>query len=696
MSTLIQKFHLVNLDCADCAARIEAGVKQLPGVKFASVNFATATLHLDTSDISSVIKLIKKLEPDVSMVSAQPEEHTLKIQVRRELSIIIAAIALFVLGMIFRTDLQATRFGVGEYIVFGTAYLLSGWGVLKNALRNILNRNWFDETFLMSIATIGAFMIRELPEAVGVMLFYKVGEFLQDLSVNRSRRSIQALLELRPDSATLKVDGELRKVSPAEVKVGETIVIRPGEKVPLDGVILDGNSQVDTSTLTGESVPRSVRTGDPLLAGMINQTGLVTIEVTRLIEESTISKMLELVQNAANHKARTEKFITRFANYYTPMVVFGALGVAVLPPLFITGATFSEWIYRALVLLVISCPCALMISIPLGYFGGIGGASRRGILIKGANFLDVLADVKTVIFDKTGTLTKGVFKVTEIEPRNGYNQNDLLRIANEAEAESNHPIAQSIREAIGNGEVSGDLESFQEIAGLGVDAMIDGRKVLVGNDTLLHRENIPHEDCEVGGTAVHVAVDGNYVGYLVISDEIKPHAVESIQELRKAGVEDIVMLTGDRRNVAAHFADELGVDHFHAELLPEDKVSALETLMEQSNGGKVAFVGDGVNDAPGIARADVGIAMGSLGSDAAIETADVVLMTDSPTKVVEAIAVGRRTRRIVWQNIILALAVKTVFVIIGVGGLASMWQAVFADVGVTLVAVLNASRVLHT
>jgi Zn2+/Cd2+-exporting ATPase len=613
---------------------------------------------------------------------------------KREGILVGVVIALFVFGSGFEERLHNTPYAIGEYLVFITAYLLSGWTVLTTAGRNILRGQVFDENFLMTIATLGAIAIHKLPEAVGVMLFFKIGELFQETAVSRSRRSISSLLEIRPDAANLKTANGIEVVSPARVKVGDTIIIKPGEKVPLDGQIIEGNSQVDTSALTGESVPRTVNVGETVLAGTINQTGVLTVIVTKLFGESSIARILDLVENASAKKAETEKFITKFARRYTPIVVISSLLVALIPPL-LMGGNKAEWVYRALILLVISCPCGLVISIPLGYFGGIGGAAKRGILVKGSTFLDTLAGVKAIAFDKTGTLTKGVFKVTEIVPHNGFKGDDLLRIAAEAEANSNHPIAKSIRVAYHRPIDESTISNYTEIAAHGIQATIEGKLVLAGNDRLMHRENIAHDTCDVEGTVVHLAVDSVYAGYIIIADEIKEDAVQAIRDLRAAGVERIMLLTGDSQAVAQRIAKTLGVDTFAAELLPEDKVAAIEKLLgEFQKKGKVAFVGDGINDAPVIARADVGIAMGGLGSDAAIETADVVLMTDAPSKVAEAIQVGKKTHAIVMQNIIFALTIKAIFIGLGLLGLATMWEAVFADVGVALVAIFNATKVM--
>ncbi len=617
---------------------------------------------------------------------------------KQELIPVISVVVLFIGGLIFEQTLHNTPYSIGEYLVFIPAYLLSGWNVLTSAGRNILRGRVFDENFLMTVATLGALAIHKLPEAVGVMLFFKIGELFQEFAIGRSRQSIKSLLEIRPDSANLKQNGDIKKVAPETVAVGDIILIKPGEKIPLDGEIIDGNSQIDTSALTGESVPRTVKAGEPVLAGTINQTGVLTVEVTKVFGESSISRILELVENARSKKAETEKFITKFASYYTPFVVFASLAVALIPPLFISGATNADrllWVYRALVLLVISCPCGLVISIPLGYFGGIGGAAKRGILVKGSTFLDTLTAVKTVVLDKTGTLTKGVFKVAQIVPANGFSQTELMEIAAKVECQSNHPVAKSIVEAYGGKIDSSDVKDYEEIAGHGIRAKVNNQIVLAGNDRLLHRENIPHDVCNAEGTVVHLAVDNRYAGYILIADELKEDAAQAIRDLKKLGVERIVMLTGDNQAVADSVAKKLGLDSYLAELLPEGKVEAIEKLVAQSKrGDKILFVGDGINDAPVLARADVGIAMGGLGSDAAIETADIVIMADAPSKVAEAIQIARKTHNIVWQNIIFAMSVKAIFIGLGAFGLATMWEAVFADVGVALAAIFNATRVL--
>lgn len=708
-----QQMQVGGMDCASCAAKIETALERLAGVAEVSVSAATERLTVSYNPQQVTEAEIKNqvanlgytlIVPTVKPhAKAHDHDHNHdhghshgsgEFDLKEEILPVILVVALLAGGMIFEKPLHSTPFSVGEYAVFLPAYLLSGWTVLKSAGRNILRGQVFDENFLMTIATLGAIAIHQLPEAVAVMLFYRIGELFQEYAVGRSRRSIKALLEVRPDSANLKVNGSIQTVSPEIVKVGDLILVKPGEKIPLDGEVLEGNSQVDTSALTGESVPRRIKAGETVLAGMINQSGVLTLQVTKLFGESSIAKILDLVENATSKKAETEKFITRFARYYTPIVVILSLVVALLPPLLIPGATHQEWVYRALILLVISCPCGLVISIPLSYFGGVGGAAKHGILIKGSAFLDTLTAVKTVVFDKTGTLTQGVFKVTQIVTKNGFSESELLTLAAKAESHSTHPIAQSIREAYGQPINETDVTDSEEISGYGIRAVVNHRRVLAGSDRLLHREDIDHDTCNVEGTVVHLAVDRCYAGYLVIADDIKDDAVQAIQDLKRLGVEQTVMLTGDNKVVAHSVAKRLGLDAYVAELLPEGKVEAIEQFLSRTDKGKVVFVGDGINDAPVIARADVGMAMGGLGSDAAIETADVVIMTDAPSKVAEAIQIAKKTRKIVVQNIVLAMAVKAIFIVLGTLGVATLWEAVFADVGVALLAILNATRVL--
>jgi Zn2+/Cd2+-exporting ATPase len=612
---------------------------------------------------------------------------------RRELALLGAGIALLVLGIFEEPALHASPFPWLEYVVFGVSYLLVGWNVLAAAARGIVRGRVFDENFLMTVATLGAFAIHQLAEAVAVMVFFKAGEILQSISVRRSRRSIRQLLELRPDTARLRRNGALLEVSPEQVAPGEFVVVRPGERIPLDGIVQSGAGFVDTSALTGEPTPRRIAPGQEVLAGFISTDGSIEIRVSRSAGESSAARIIHLVEEASQRKARTERFITRFARVYTPVVVGAAAAVAFLPPLLLSGAVLHDWVYRALTMLVISCPCALVISIPLGYFGGVGGASRHGILVKGSSYLDVLARVRTMVFDKTGTLTKGSFDVTSVQPRNGVSVPELLRYAALAEAHSNHPIAASIRRAYGGPVDGAPAADFREVGGEGVYATVEGHSIMAGNDRLLHHQEIMHDTCCVDGTAVHVAVDGRYAGYLVISDQPRNGAREAISGLRALGVTRTVLLTGDAREVAERTAAQLGMDEFHGDLLPGEKVAHLEALMGRSaRGARTAFVGDGINDAPVLARADVGIAMGRSGADAAVETADVVLMSDNPGKVVEAIVRARRTRAIIIQNIVFALGVKAVFLSLGAFGVATMWEAVIADMGVAIAAILNAAR----
>lgn len=634
------------------------------------------------------------------MPTATPvkEDHAPGFRPKRELSVLFAALILFAVHVIFEGRFHESGWPVPEYAVALAAYLLAGANVYSGAFKTIRRGAFFDENVLMVIATAGAFAIHAISEAVGVMIFYKAGELLQNLAVARSRRSIRSLLASRPDRANVETAEGFRQVPPEQVQVGEEILVRPGEKVPLDGEVMAGQSSLDAAALTGEPVPLNAKPGDNLMAGMINLSGSLKLRVSKPFDESSISKALELVENASARKAATEKFITSLARWYTPVVVTAAAGVALLPPLLMADADSNTWVYRALVLLVISCPCALVVSIPLGYFGGVGRASRRGILVKGSNFLDALSAVKTVVFDKTGTLTQGRFEVQKVIPQNGFGEQKLLEFAGLAEIHSNHPIATSIVRSLSATGLRLDDTAITEhvdLPGRGVQAIIQGHEVLVGSDGLLHHKRIAHDVCGLEGTAAHVVIDGSYAGRILIGDALKTDAREAITQLRNIGIERIVMLTGDNRRAAESVARALGVDAFHAELLPEDKVRVLEDAPLSSNpGGKIAFVGDGINDAPVIARADVGIAMGALGSDAAIETADIVLMTDSPLKLVEAVEIARQTRRIVWQNIVMALSIKLLFVVFGAMGMASMWEAVFADMGVSLAAVANSTRIL--
>ncbi|MBW6462780.1 MAG: cadmium-translocating P-type ATPase [Firmicutes bacterium] len=613
------------------------------------------------------------------------------VNIRNPLQIILylAGVLLFIVGIVFSPG------GYLEFSLFALSYIIFGGGVLLRAFRNLARGRIFDENFLMAIATVGAFAIGEYPEGVAVMVFYQIGELLQDSALGRSRRSIEQLMDIRPDYANLKEGEQTRKVSPEQVAVGSSIIIRPGEKVPLDGVIVEGSSALDISALTGESLPREVETGDEVLSGSVNKTGLLGVRVTREYMDSTVSRILSLVENASSRKARTEQFITRFAAYYTPIVVIAALLLAFIPPLFIPGQELQVWTYRALVFLVISCPCALVISIPLGFFGGIGGASRKGILVKGGNYLEALSHVETVIFDKTGTLTHGKFSVNLIEPSDGYSRNELLQLGAAAAYHSNHPVSVSVLQAYNEQIDEKKLKNYEEIPGRGVSVSYEGKKILMGNGKMLSENGVEALNDNDNKTRVHIALEGRYAGSIVVADQIREDAKSAIRQLRDLGVKTIVLLSGDKKNVAEEVGRRLKLDQVYAELLPDQKVEIIEQLERQNTTGKkLVFVGDGINDAPSLARAEVGVAMGGVASDAAIEAADVVLMTGQPSKLAEAIRVAMKTRTIVIQNIVLALGVKGIVMSLGLFGLASMWGAVFADVGVALLAVLNAMRAM--
>ncbi len=602
-------------------------------------------------------------------------------------------IRIAVSGVLFAAGLMLQEWP--RLAVLAVSYILIGYDILWRAIRNILRGQVFDENFLMCIATIGAFAIGEYPEGVAVMLFYQIGEAFQSYAVNKSRKSISSLMDIRPDFANLKRGDEFERVSPEEVKIDDIILVRPGEKVPLDGVVIEGRSALDTSALTGESVPREVEQGDNVLSGCINISGVLTMRVEKEFGESTVSKILDLVENASSKKSNSENFITRFAAVYTPIVVIAAALLAAVPPLIIPGAVFSDWLYRALTFLVVSCPCALVISIPLSFFGGIGGSSRAGVLVKGSNYLEALARTETVVFDKTGTLTKGVFEVESVNPV-AIDPEELLQLAAYAESHSSHPISLSLKRAYGKDIDASRVKDVEELPGHGIRASVDGRTVLAGNLKLMQKENIAYPIQDAGaGTVVHVAVDGAYVGYIVIADRVKEDSAQAIGLLKASSIRNIVMLTGDNKRAAQKVAKELGIDTFFAELLPGDKVDRVEALLnEKSPRGALVFVGDGINDAPVLARADIGIAMGGLGSDAAIEAADVVIMTDEPSKIAAAIRISKKTLRIANQNTIFAISVKVGVLLLSAVGFASMWGAVFADVGVSVIAILNAMRAL--
>lgn len=697
---------LEGLCCANCAAKIEYEINELEGVK-AYMNFINKILTIETDSYDGALQekikvIVQKHEPIVRVIfqgtmdqtkpnfsnDDEPKEGNLQ---KKLLIKLVIGGALFAAGILFNFENWL------ELILFLVSYIVVGGDVVWRAIKGIAKGQVFSEHFLMSIATIGAFLIGDYAEGVAVMIFYLVGEIFQDKAVDHSRKSISALMNIRPDYANLISGDELKKVSPEAVNIGDMIVVKPGEKIPLDGRVIEGFSMVDTSALTGESIPRELEPGNDALSGYINKNGVLTIEVTKDFDDSTVSKILDMVQNASRRKAPTEKFITKFAGYYTPVVVFSAMALAIIPPLVIPGAGFSDWLYRALVFLVVSCPCALVISIPLGFFGGIGGASKRGILIKGSNYLEALTDVETVVFDKTGTLTKGIFKVTEINPQNEFTNEELIKYAAYAESYSNHPIATSIMKAYTNEIDQKSIENHQEIPGHGIKVTVGGKEVLAGNNRLMDSEKIIYNDVETLGTVLHIAINHHYAGNIIISDEVKEDSAQAIKALKALGIKKTVMLTGDLKTVGDKIGKQLGLDEVYSELLPGDKVDKLELLeIKKSPKGKLAFVGDGINDAPVLARADIGIAMGGLGSDAAIEAADIVIMNDEPSQIVTAIKIAKKTRNIVMQNIVFALGIKAIFLVLSTFGLATMWQAVFADTGVTLIAVFNAMRALNT
>lgn len=691
------------LDCANCAAKIEVQLNKTDGIQEARVDFLSRKLTLSLSSLSNkdemiqkTQKIIDKIEPGVKIHEMSKEDHDDDHDHNHGEGVNLKEMLRLIVGtLIFIGVLFVNKESIFYLPMFIVSYILIGGEVVYRAFRNILRGKVFDENFLLTIATIGAFTIGEYPEAVAVMLFYQVGELFQDLAVNRSRRSIKKLMSIRPDVANVKKGDEVLEIKVEEVNVDDIIVIKPGERVPLDGIILEGDSSLDTKALTGESVPMNVTVGEQVLSGCININGLLTVKVTKLASESTVAKVLELVETATTKKAPTEKFITKFARVYTPIVTLSAVLLAIIPPLFIQGATFEEWLYRALIFLVISCPCALVVSIPLGFFGGIGAASKNGILVKGGNYLEALNDIEIAVFDKTGTLTEGSFKVTQVNTVNNISKDELLEKTAYVESFSNHPIALSVVKEYNkriNQEIVSDVK---EISGHGIKAKVNTDEVLVGNARLMNRENISFEESSALGSILYIAINSKYAGNIVVSDQIKKDSKEAIKLLKALGVKRTVMLTGDKRAVATSVGKELGLDEVHAELLPEDKLNKVEELLKhKSKRGKLFFVGDGINDTPVLARADIGIAMGGLGADAAIDVADVVIMTDEPSKIATAVKVAKRTRKIVWQNIIFALGVKAFFLILGAFGIATMWEAVIADVGVSLIAILNAMRVL--
>ena len=684
---------LEGLNCANCARKIEEKVGKMEGVKESNLNFTTTTLNVklerkvkEEHAINEIKKIVEALEPHVKVekkVSGKTNVQRAKFEVKPTLIIGTILYLIAVIG-----DFK----GALALILFVASYLLIGGKVVLTAIKNIARGQLFDENFLMTVATIGAFSISEYPEAVAVMLFYEIGETIQGYAVNKSRSSISSLMDIRADYANIIIDGKEKKVSPETVKVEDIILVKPGEKIPLDGIVVGGESFVETSALTGESVPRKIAVNDEILSGGINTNGVLKVKVTKKFGESTVSRILEMVENAANKKANTEKFITKFAKVYTPIVVALAILIAVVPSIFIKDALFSTWLYRALVFLVVSCPCALVVSVPLGFFAGIGGASKKGVLVKGSNYLELLKDLETVVFDKTGTLTEGVFTVTEINTNN-IQKEKLIEVAAMAESFSNHPIAISIIKEYGKEIDKEVIEEYEEIAGHGIKAVINNEEVLIGNAKLMNQFNISYNEVDSIGTVVYCAINGEFKGSIVISDKIKENAAEALINLKAAGVKKTVKHTGDNKKTAEKVGEKVNIDEVHSELLPLGKVKEVEKLLKASNkNGRLAFVGDGVNDAPVLARADIGIAMGGIGSDAAIEAADVVLMKDDINALVDAINVSKKTNKILWQNIIFALGVKVIIMVLGTFGIANMWTAVFADVGVTIIAIINSTR----
>ena len=707
MSTVVlmkKELMLNGLTCAHCASVIDEKVKHIDGVKNSNLNFTNKKLSVEIDCdneekiIKNIIDIINDTEPGLDIqIEGQREikedktQKSIKNNEKLNLLKIIAGAIVFIFAFYQEIAGRENKYSL---LIFLVAYLLVGSDVLYKALRNITKGRIFDENFLMSVATIGAIAIGELSEAVGVMLFYKIGEYLQELAVGKSRKSISELMQIRPDMANLKLGNTIKVVNPEDVNIGDYIIVKPGEKVPLDGVVIEGSSMMDTSALTGESVLRTVKKGDNLLSGFINKNALLTVQVTKDFSESTASKILDMVENASSKKSKTENFISVFSRYYTPIVVGLALLIAILPPIFMQGATFSEWIHRGLIFLVVSCPCALVLSIPLSYFSGIGVASKQGVLIKGSNYLEALRYVDTVVFDKTGTLTEGVFDVVKVKPVN-ISEDELIKFASIAEVNSNHPIAKSILNYY-NKEINlNNIEEYEEIASHGIRVKYENNIILAGNEKLMASNNIKIEKSTDVGTVVYIAINNEFKGYIVIADKIKTDSEEAIRLIKEQGIKETVMLTGDNKEVANFVAKKLKLDKVFSNLLPNEKVEKIEELYKNRiEKEKIAFVGDGINDAPVLARVDVGIAMGGLGSDAAIEAADVVIMTDEPSKIAQGIKISKKIYKIVWQNIIFALGIKIIVMVLGATGIASMWDAVFADVGVALIAVLNAMRIM--
>ena len=685
-----KKFKLEDLDCANCAAKMEDAIKKIPGVNDASVSFMTQKMSSHFYPKESNLCLRHK----VCRLQKGMVNNMTKKQKKMLYRIIVTFLLFAVLMVCEHTGGMDGWNKIVLFVIYLVPYLVIGYDIVYKAARNISHGQVFDENFLMMIATFGAFGVGEYSEAVAVMLFYQVGELFQGYAVGKSRQSISDMMDICPEYANIEEDGVLKQVDPDDVEVGSIIVVKPGERIPLDGIVVEGESLIDTAALTGESVPRSAKAGDEIISGCVNGSGTLKVKTTKEFDDSTVAKILELVENASSKKAKVENFITRFAKYYTPVVTISAVILAILPPL-ILGGGWAEWIQRACIFLVISCPCALVISVPLGFFGGIGAASKIGVLVKGSNYLEAVAEMTTIVFDKTGTLTKGEFKVTDVITENGSKE-ELIELAALGEGYSNHPIANSIREAYGKELDLNRVTNTEEIAGHGIKAVIDGKTVLLGNEKLMKSESIFYTSCKSMGTVVYVACNGVFEGAVVISDTIKDGAKEAIRDMKQVGVRHTVMLTGDRREAAETVAQTLGIDEVHAELLPGGKVEQVEALLKaEKQKERLAFVGDGINDAPVLTRADIGIAMGSMGSDAAIEAADIVLMDDDVTKIASVVRIARKTLRIVKQNIVFALAIKALVLILGALGMANMWEAVFADVGVSVIAILNSMRTLN-
>lgn len=699
-SNLKKQFYLEGLCCANCAAKIENKVNELEEIETANLDFVTKKLTVQIYEKcdaeltqNKIVGIVKNIEDEVKVIDIdKSSDHEEEEEETSKADIIRFGIGVLIFIVAYAFKLPKTI----DIILYVVSYIVVGGDVLLRSIKNIGKGQIFDENFLMAVATIGAFAIKEYPEAVSVMIFYQIGEFLQDAAVEKSRKSISALMDIKPQFANLIRDEKVLKVSPDEVLVEDIILVKPGEKIPLDGLVVEGESMLDTSAVTGEAVPRRVESQSEVFSGSINKEGLLKVKVTKIFKDSTVSKILDLVENAASKKAVTEKFITKFARYYTPTVVCIALILAIVPPLVIKDAVFSSWIYRALVFLVASCPCAIILSVPLSFFGGIGSASKKGILVKGGNYIEALKNIDTVVFDKTGTLTEGKFNVNKIQTYNDFSKDELLEYAAYVESFSNHPIALSICSAYGKNIEKSSITNYKEVSGFGVQAEISGKAACIGNANFMKQNKVDVSKVnldEVFGTVVHAAVDGVYAGYIVISDNIKKDTIKAIEQLKSIGIKT-VMLTGDSKKPASIVASKIGIDEVFSELLPQDKVQKIEEMYSKKPDSKIAFVGDGINDAPVLARADVGISMGSVGSDAAVEASDVVIMNDELHKIYTAIKIAKKTNRVVWQNIVFAIGVKVIVLVLGALGYANIWEAVFADTGVSLIAVVNSLRVL--